>query len=204
MNDRNVVALRPGRRPRGAFLKQGIVSMLIFLIFDAMILAGMVGAFMLTRLATGDAWPPVGQPWFPPVLMVSTTVVLLASGVLVFLAARAWENREPRTGPLLLSAIALGVSFLLCQGAAWVTLFRRGLVLSSVPQADLFYLVAATHAVHVIGGLIFLAVAWRRLRPPREGQQPRGLLSTSGFLAVRILWYFVVGVWPALYLCLYI
>jgi heme/copper-type cytochrome/quinol oxidase subunit 3 len=49
-----------------------------------------------------------------------------------------------------------------------------------------------------------MGVAWLRLKPFRDNEGSRGSLSNSTFSAVRILWYFVVGVWPVLYLCLYL
>ncbi len=204
MSGQNVIPLDPNRRVRRAFLEYGTVSMLIFLIFDAMILAGMVGAFVLTRAAAGGAWPPNGQPWFPVAEMAINTAALLISGGLVYLAARAWEKREARVRPLLLAAIALGTCFVFFQGVLWIGLIRQGLSLGSSPHGSLFTLIVVTHGAHALGALIFLGVAWRRLKPLPDDGEPRGSLSSSTFTAVRILWYFVVGVWPVLYLCLYL
>ena len=66
MSGQNVIPLDQTRRSRSAFLEYGTIAMLIFLVFDAMMVAGMVVIFLLTRAATGGAWPPAGQPWFPP------------------------------------------------------------------------------------------------------------------------------------------
>jgi hypothetical protein len=49
-----------------------------------------------------------------------------------------------------------------------------------------------------------MGAAWLRLKPLRDDEEPRGSLSSGAFSAARILWYFVVGVWPVLYLCLYL
>ncbi len=89
MSGRNVIPLDPSRRVvRRAFLEDGIIAMLIFLIFDAMMFAGLVSAFMLTRAAAGGTWPPAGQPRLPLAETAVNTAALLVSGALVFLASR--------------------------------------------------------------------------------------------------------------------
>jgi heme/copper-type cytochrome/quinol oxidase subunit 3 len=204
MSGRNVIALDQNRRAQHLFPDQSIISMLVFLIFDSMILAGMVGAFMLTRAAAGDAWPPAGRPWFPPEYMIINTAALLASAALVFSAARAWKKRQTRIGALLLAALMLGSFFILLQGLLWVDLIRQGSTLSSSPHGNLFCLIVATHGIHVVASVVFLAVVWLRVKPLRDDDhEVRGSQSSNTFWAARLLWYFTVGVWPVLYLCLY-
>ncbi len=207
MSGRNVIALDQNRRARRPFPDQSLIALLVFLIFDAMILAGMIGAFILTRAAAGAAWPPAGEPWFPPEMMAINTATLLGSGGLVFLAARALKKqRQARIGPLLLGAIVLGSFFVFFQGALWIGLIRQGLSLSSSPQGDLFCLIVVTHGAHVVAAVIFLGVVRLRLEPILDDEfGPRRSLSTNNttFSAARLLWYFTVGVWPILYLCLY-
>ncbi len=205
MSGRNVITLDQSRRARKTFPEEGIVRLLVFLIFDAMILTGMVGAFVLTRAATGATWPPAGQPWFSHVQTAINSAALLLSGVFVFLAARTWEKQQGRIGPLLLTAIMLGIFFVFFQGVMWVSLIRQGLTLSSSQHGNLFLLVTATHVAHIVTAVIFMSTAWLRLKPFRDDDdQPRGSLTTSTFLAARLLWYFTVAVWPPLYLSLYL
>ncbi len=205
MSGQNVIPLDPSRRaPRKSFLENGTISMLIFLIFDAMILAGMVGAFVLTRAAADSAWPPTGQPWFPLGETAINSAALLVSGVLILRAAHLWKKRETRVAPLLFAAIVLGVSFLFFQSVIWISLMRQGFTLASIPHGPLFYLIVATHGVHVLGAVIFMGIAWLRLKPLRDNGDLRGTLSNDTFSAARFLWYFSAFTWPILYLCLYL
>ncbi len=204
MSGQNVIPLDPNRRARSAVVEDGAIAMLLFVIVEAMMFAGMVSAFMLTRAAAGGAWPPAGQPWFPLAETAINTAALLVSGALVFLAARAWEKREARTGPLLTAAIALGAFFVFFQGIAWVALIRQGLTLTSSHHGIFFCLTVGMHTANALGALIFMGFAWLRLKPLRDDEESRGSLGSSTFSAARILWYFVVGVWPVLYLCLYL
>ena len=205
MSNQNVISLRPHQRARKFAIDLGMVSMLIIVFAEAMVFIGMVAAFMLTRAVEGTVWPPVDQPWFPLGETAINTAALLASGALVFRAARTWDDPEARIGPLLLSAIALGSFFLFFQGVVWFKLIRDGLSLMSSHHGQFFCLIVGVHAGHVLGALAFLGVVWVRLKPFRdEDIPPRGALSRSAFSAARISWYFAVGSWPVLWLCLYL
>ncbi len=204
MSGPNVITLDPNRRVRRRFPDQTTVAVLVFLIFDAMILVGMVGAFILTRAATGDARPPAGQPWFSPQVTSINTVALLVSGSLVLLAARARQNRKDRVGPLLLAAIVLGMVFIFVQCALWIDLIRQGSTLGSSQHGSLFCLIVATHGAHAIGAVVFLGIVWLGLRSPRNDRpEPQRSLPDNRFRTACLLWYFTVGIWPVLYLCLY-
>lgn len=205
MSGQNVISLRSHRRARRVATDLGMVAMLVIVAFEAMLFVGMVGAFMLTRAAAGAAWPPPGQPWFPLGETAVNTAALLLSGALVFRAARTWDNPEARVGPLLLTAIVLGGFFVFFQGIVWLNLIGEGLTVTSSHHGKFFCIIVGMHAAHLVGALIFLGVVWLRLKPFRDDDiPPRGLLSSSAFSAARISWYFAVGIWPALYVCLYL
>ena len=55
--------------------------------------------------------------------------------------------------------------------------------------------VALDQVIQAVAALIGLGVAWNRLR--------RGSLTPGFFLGAQTFWYFVVGVWPVIYLRVY-
>ncbi len=193
MSGQNVVRLHPKRPARRAVDENGAIATLVFVIVEAMMFAGLVSAFMLTRATAAGVWPPAGLPLGETAI---NTAALLISGGLVFRAAQAWEKRETQTGPLLTAAIALGAFFVFFQGVVWVAPIRQGLALTSSHHGVFFCIIVGAHAVPILGALIFMGAAWLRLK--------RGAWSSSIFSAARVLWYFLVGVWPVLYLCLYL
>jgi len=197
MSGQNVISLDPNRRARHPVAKDATIAMLVLVTYEALMFVGMVSAFILTRATAGGAWPPAGQPRLPLEQTAVNTAALLLSGALVFLAARAWKKRTGRVGPLLLSAVALGAFFVLFQGLEWVALIFQGLAPSSGPSQHgyFFCLIVGMYGVHSLGALVLMGVAWLRLK--------QGALSDGTFSAARILWYFVVGAWPVLLLCLY-
>jgi heme/copper-type cytochrome/quinol oxidase subunit 3 len=170
--------------------------MLIFVFVELMLFAGMISAFMIAEASAVLGWPPPGQPRLPVGETALNTLALLASGVALFAAGRAYR-RERRSARLPLAlAIALGAFFVCFQGVEWVALIREGLTLTSSTHGSFFYLIVGTHALHAVAALGGLVYAYLRLR--------RRLLNHSTFAAARVFWYFVVGVWPVLYGVVYL
>jgi heme/copper-type cytochrome/quinol oxidase subunit 3 len=96
----------------------------------------------------------------------------------------------------MLISLALGVFFVGFQGVEWFRLLKQGLSLTSSNHGAFFYVIIGTHAAHAVAAIIALALATLSLM--------RGRLQHSTFLAVQVFWYFVVGVWPVLYLRVYL
>ena len=95
-----------------------------------------------------------------------------------------------------LIAVGLGAFFVLFQGYEWLGLIREGLTLTSSNHGSFFYLIVGTHALHALGGLIFLGLGYLALRASR--------LEDERFQAIQIFWYFVVLLWPILYVRVYL
>ena len=203
MSGQTIIPLPTRRNPATDALPDAPVVMLVFVGFEAMMLAGMVGGFMLTRANAAGAWPPAGQPWFAAEEMAIHSAALLISGSLAVLSGRAQKRQDTKAGPLLLGAISLGAVFVLLQTVAWLTLVNQGLSLISTQPGAFFSLTMGLHNATALGALVFMAVAWRRLRRLPAHDELRRSLRGGTLSAARILWYFAVGTWPVLYLCLY-
>ena len=59
-----------------------------------------------------------------------------------------------------------------------------------------FYLIVGAHALHALAGLSVLSVAYVRLH--------QGRLKGDFLAATQVLWYFVVVLWPFLYVRVYL
>src|SRR5262245_44524505 len=187
----------PRRVPlrRQAIGPSGVIGTLIFVVTELMLFAGMISAFSITRAAY-NTWPPIGQPRLPLAETSINTLALLASGVVLFLANKAFLRDPARAKRPTLIALALGVFFVVFQGVEWVRLLREGLSLTSSNHGAFFYLIIGTHAAHALAAIIALGIVCLKL--------VRGTLAHSTFLATQVFWYFVVGVWPVLYLRVYL
>ena len=180
---------------RESIASNGVVGMLLFVAAEAMFFAGFISAFTIVR-AGSMVWPPPGQPRLPVEATAFNTLVLLASAGCLIWARRAFNHdRESAKKPLTL-AMALGAFFVVFQGAEWVAMLGQGLTLTSSTLGSFFYLIVGVHALHVIAALAVLGYTWRRLQ--------RGWLVSSQLATAEVFWYFVVGVWPVLYLTVYL
>ena len=183
--------------------------MAIFVVAETMFFAGLISAFVIAK-ANQVAWPPVGQPRLPIAETAFNTAALLASGIFLVIAARAFSQDLTRAQtqvvdiqnpaasartPMLIS-ILLGAFFVLFQGGEWIALLGEGLTITSSQHGSFFYLIVGMHGLHAVGALILLAYAYAQLLG--------GALTPSLFGAGQVFWYFVVGLWPILYWLVYL
>jgi cytochrome c oxidase subunit 3 len=176
----------------------GVFGTALFVFVEVMLFAGFISAFVVARHSVMPGmWPPPGQPRLPVGSTAVNTVALLLSGVALYLAHRVYHKRGPRAaGKPLVTAIALGTFFVGFQGAEWLALIRQGLTVTSSQLGSYFYLIIGCHAVHAVAALIALFACWRALRANR--------LGPSLFGGAQVFWYFVVLMWPVLYILVYL
>jgi len=171
------------------------MAMLIFAFTEVMLFAGLTSAFTIVR-ASAIAWPPPGQPRLPIEQTALNSVALLASGVFLVLAHRAFRRDPARARWPLLLAVLLGGAFVAFQGVEWLALLRAGLTMTSSVLGSFFYLIIGLHALHAVIALGVLVYAWLQLQEDR--------LEPGVLAAAEVFWYFVVGVWPLIYLRVYV
>jgi heme/copper-type cytochrome/quinol oxidase subunit 3 len=169
--------------------------MLIFVIVEMMMFAGLISAFLIVK-AGALGWPPPGQPRLPVEATAFNTALLLVSGIVLFFANRAYAHNRDLARRLLFTAIGFGAFFVAFQGFEWVSLIRQGLTLASSNHSSFFFLIVGMHGLHAIAGLMVLGSAGLKFS--------KGLLAPSSFAAAQVFWYFVVGLWPLLYFMVYL
>jgi cytochrome c oxidase subunit III len=178
--------------------------MTIFLGAWVMLFAALFFAYGVVRVQAGE-WPPFGAPRLPRAVPAINTLLLLASG-LVMRRGLARARRRGDARPLrsaLLGGIVLGAGFLGAQAALWRIMYLRGLLPSSGVYGSVFFAFTGFHALHVLGGLIALAVVavgTAQVTARRPGG-PR-----SPWRAVRLAllyWDFMSVVWLLMYLTIF-
>jgi cytochrome c oxidase subunit 3 len=184
------------RATRTPLLPNAVLAVIIVVICEVMFFGGLVSAYVIGEGASARGWPPPNEPRLPVEATAVNSLGLLLSGLALWLAGRAAQKHPGRARMAFLLSLALGATFVIVQGSEWVRLVANGLTLTLSPHAAFFYLIVGAHASHAVVALGFLGWAFWRLRA--------GLLDGSAFLAVRIFWYFVVGLWPVLYWLVYL
>jgi cytochrome c oxidase subunit III len=184
---------------RGPMLDNLRLAILFFMGAEAMFFAGLVSGFLVLRTSAA-VWPPPLQPRLPLAVTGLNTLVLLGSSVAMHRAVRAIRGGDPVDLVRRLGLVAvLGMVFLVVQGYEWVRLVAFGLTLSSSAYGSTFYTIIGTHAVHVLGALVWVAVSL--------GLAARGRVTperSAPLRACAMYWHFVVGLWPVLYLAVYV
>lgn len=175
------------------------LGMLIFLGAEVMFFAGLIGAFLVFRLGSG-AWPPPGLPRLPMAVTTINTAILLGSAYTMSRALRAIRggNRQGLANGLLATAL-LGVIFLGVQGSEWIRLVRFGLTPAAGPYGATFYTLIGIHGFHVLGAVLWLLMVLIGASRNRfSAENPIGV-ELSG-----MYWYFVVALWPILFVLVYL
>jgi cytochrome c oxidase subunit III len=178
-------------------IPNAVLGMTIFVAAEVMFFAALISAQTIARsAAVGGVWPPPGQPRLPIERTAFNTVVLLVSGLFLWAGNRSLKTIPRVALRYLAAAIALGIAFVSLQGMEWVALLREGLTMRSSTHGAFFYLIVGAHALHAVAAIV--ALTWVYIRMCRGNPMP------GAFAATRVFWYFVVFLWPIIYLRVYL
>lgn len=157
----------------------------------AMLFAGFSSAFIVLRGV--PSWEGIQLPW----LVWGNTLILLASSGTLELSRRAVKAGSPAFRQWLAVTGILGVTFVAGQIQLWRQMTASGMDLASTIHSSFFYVMSGIHALHILGGLIGLALVIAKAYS--------GRLSSTSFEPLRLCatyWHFMAGVWLYLLLLL--
>ena len=196
----DIAQIPESEKKRQPLVASGVIGILLFIATEIMFFAALISAYLIIRSGFPE-WPPWGQPRLPVTTTAFNTFVLLLSGAVLFGANKAFSKSGASqvTKRLVGISIGLGAFFVLFQGYEWIRLIQFGLTMTSSTYGGVFYLIIGTHGLHVAIALTVLLYTYYRLNTPRN---PR--ITADGFAVAQIFWYFVVGLWPILYVLVYL
>jgi cytochrome c oxidase subunit 3 len=153
----------------------------------------------IVRAASSSDWQPLKMP---RILLLSTALILISSGTLETARRKLKDAAVNAHRRWLLLTVALGLGFLASQLLAWRQLVRQGIYVSSNPHSSFFYLLTATHGVHLLGGLVALVYLSLRTRLARENEL--AVVKRQGAAdAVTLYWHFMDVLWLYLFVLLF-
>jgi cytochrome c oxidase subunit 3 len=176
-------------------LGAGMLGMVLFLVALSMIFAATIFGYFYIRSGTA-AWPPPGSPPLPRGLWLSTLLILLVSVAIQWALRSVRRNRQRSVRAALTTTALLAAAFLVNQALNWKAV-RAAVVPPDSPAlryTSTFYILTGTHALHVLGGLILLAVVTYKAF--------RGAYSSASHPGVRysaMYWHFLDAVWLILF-----
>jgi heme/copper-type cytochrome/quinol oxidase subunit 3 len=184
---------------RVPLIPNSVVAIVVIVTAEAMLFAGLIGAFLVFRLSA-RTWPPGDLPRLPIAVTLVNTAVLLSSLVPLTRALRGVRHGRTEGLPRAVAmATALGAVFLAVQGVEWVRLVHHGVTLQTSIYGATFYLLIGTHAAHVLCAVVWLVVlTW---------MAQRGMITRERYAGLEmgtVYWYFVCGLWVALFGLVYV
>jgi len=174
----------------------GVIAMMMFVGCEIMYFLALVSAYLI--VSQGQLkWPPPDQPRLPVGLTAFNTVVLMVSGLLMYMSNKQFKAGAKKKATNLLFLSVLAATFFVCiQGYEWISLIYSGLTMFSSSYGSFFYLVVGSHAVHAFIAIIVMFVIFFKMK--------NGTASAVAFNTSQVFWYFVVGIWPILYVTVYL
>jgi cytochrome c oxidase subunit 3 len=185
-----------GKTPPAELARFG---MALFLAALGVLFLASIAGYLVVRLRA-PSWPPVGSPRLPGGLWISTLLLLLSSFTMHRALGRARAGRSRALVRWLAGTALLGTAFLLSQVLNWVHLLRvENLPAQRNLYAFTFYMLTGLHGLHVVGGLVPMALAVRRAGQGRYTPDHHG-----GVVLLSMYWHFLDAVWLVLFAVLMI
>ena len=164
-----------------------------------MMFSGLTSAYIV-RHAAGN-WEYFK---LPGIFGISTLVILLSSASLYLAYRAAKENDKRKYTQMLGATLGLGALFTILQYVGWKELTSYGVLLNGNPSGSFLYVISGLHALHVVGGLLFLTIfLFKSLKPRDAVGQLLYDINPDKTLGIEILsyyWHFVGILWLYLYL----
>jgi cytochrome c oxidase subunit 3 len=142
------------------------------------------------------------QTFTLPSILYFNTLLLIASSVTLEISRRrvaaymgGLKSQAESPARWLYVTLFLGLLFVAGQYVAWLQLRDEGFYLATNPSSSFFYLLTATHALHVLGGLGALIYVIRKLS--------KSLLQRNQLVATARYWHFMGILWLYLLLLLW-
>ena len=153
-----------------------------------------LGVAFLWRSSNHLNWQPIH---LPPQLSLST-ILLLCASISIEMARYVLKQRggllQTYTSWLIRTAM-FSIAFIVTQALCWRMILAQ--TTPNTSNESFFYVLTATHAAHILGGMAFLGyLIWRVPHPWRNSVELRRSTITAMLAAY---WHFMGVIWLGLY-----
>lgn len=184
----------------------GKVGMLFFLAGLAMLFAAGMLAYALIRAGGEDA-PPPGSIHIPPLLWVSTVIILISSVTIQHAVVCVQWEQQRHFRISMLATLGLAFLFIAVQLPSLIELIDRhremvhgsaaAVAATGRSMYGLIFVLLVLHGLHVLGGLVPLsAVTLKALLGRYDHEQHRAVSH------IAMYWHFLGGVWLVMFVLL--
>lgn len=177
----------------------GDLAIWFFIGAELVAFAAFFGAYAFTRTSHVTEFNLAQQGLNRDAGALNTLLLLTASAFVVRAVQGALAGRARTDAVWLLAAIACGIGFLGVKSVEYAAAFNQGISLSS-GIFHMFYLsLTFFHFMHVILGLVILAVLWHGLRRGHYGPG-----AMNGLESGAAYWHMVDLLWIILFPLVYV
>jgi len=182
-------------------------GMVMFLISEGMLFAGLLAAYFVLRWSVngfpwqpGHAWPTDPElPHLPVFLTSINTIFLVASSFTFHFSETEVQKGKSGLGLLALT-ILLGATFVGVQCYEWAHLYHEGLWFNKGGvYGSTFFLITGFHGLHVAVGVLLIIWCFLRQSLTRCFTPQRHPALAN----VALYWHFVDVVWLFVFALLY-
>jgi len=170
-------------------LSAATIGLGVFLAVVGTLFALLISAYFM-RMQVAD-W---AQMPTPKVLWFNTGVLILSSVALQYAQVAARRGRMEDVGNGLIAGGLFTFVFLVGQLSAWLQLNAQGYFLAANPANAFFYLLTGVHGLHLLGGLVALALTADKVWRGFEVNQVR-----SSVQLCAVYWHFLLALWLVLF-----
>ena len=182
-------------------------GMIMFLLSEGMLFAGLLGGYIVLRLAengfpwqSGYAWPPSKDIAHLPVFLTSINTVFLIASSFTFHFAEVAVNKGKSGLAWLFITILLGSLFVGIQCYEWTHLYHEGLWFNTGGvYGSSFFVITGFHGLHVAIGVALILWCFLRQAFTRCFTPQRHVALAN----VALYWHFVDVVWICVLTLLY-
>ena len=161
---------------------------------EIVIFGGLLGSYIMYRLAH-DAWADQAahtNTW----IGAFNILVLLTSSLFAVMGHQAADEGDgPKAAKLLWLTFAGGATFLVVKSLEWNMEISHGFTITASTFWSFYYTAAGLHALHVLAGIIIMAIVAVDAAKNRELHRVE---------LIGLYWHFVDVVWIFLFPLLYI
>ncbi|WP_461126206.1 cytochrome c oxidase subunit 3 [Spirosoma aerophilum] len=179
------------REPFRFMLWLGIAS-------SVMIFTMLLVAYVVRQ--TGPGWKTIK---LPNVFLISTVVILLSSFTLKNAIQAFRHERFSNYRTNIATTLGLGTLFVILQAWGWRQMIRSGVELQGNPAGGFVYIISGVHLLHILIGLIFLAIILvEALRRRLYVDSFVYSVNPPNWLKIRLItlyWHFVDLLWLGLF-----
>lgn len=182
--------MEQSRRPLAMHPKK--FALWLFMVSITMLFGAFTSAFMVKM---GEEAIKLDLPML---FGISTGIIVLSSVSMHWALISARKNEMGSLKGMLISTFLLGVAFLVTQYMGWAELVKMGAYLTGdSPLKSFIYVFTGMHGLHLVSGLVFLAIALYAAYKYKVHSKSLTLIEMC-----TTYWHFLGGLWIYLFLFL--